>query len=175
MHPLNSLTLHYDQPEDRILLAVNAGRADACSFWLTRRLVLAIGERADPFLDKTSPLAGKTPTEYRADMAAMERQVALASTQKNISKTPNETLQQAAKGAELAVELTLSAVGEGVRMILRGRDGTEAGGVCSRADTQSIVHMIEQEAIKAGWKAGPAAPVAAQAEADAAERKKRAN
>jgi len=46
MRPPNSITLHCDASEDRILVAINAGRVDAAGYWLTRRLapdVSAVG------------------------------------------------------------------------------------------------------------------------------------
>ena len=41
MRKLKTVTPFYDQSEDRILLAVNAGQEEAWGCWLTRRMTLA--------------------------------------------------------------------------------------------------------------------------------------
>src|SRR5450830_715364 len=88
MQPLSSITLHYDANEDRLLVAINAGSADTCGYWLTRRLALNLIKVANPYLDRMSPVVSKTPTALRGELATMEREVALARTQESVSQTP---------------------------------------------------------------------------------------
>ncbi len=99
MRPPNSITLHCDASEDRILVAINAGRVDAAGYWLTRRLALKLIQAANPYLDRMSPVLSKTPTALRSEMAAMEREVALASTQKNVRPTPTGALEERLHGS----------------------------------------------------------------------------
>ena len=172
MQPPSSVTLRYNVDEDRLLVAINAGSPDACGYWLTRRLALRFIEAANPYLERMSPVASKTPTELRGELAAMEREVALASTQGAVTQTPPAALEAASAAAELAVELNVSAERRELRLRFRGRKGGEATVGCSRAELQRIVHMLEQEAAKAEWR--DRAPVAAPS-TDAEEAKRRAN
>jgi len=172
MRPPNSITLHYDTDEDRLLVVINAGSADAGGYWLTRRLALRFIEAANPFLDRMSPVVGKTPAELHDELATMEREVALASTQGNMSRTPTAALESASAAAELAVELTISRERQSFRLKLRGRKGGETALDYSRALLQRIVHEVEQEAAKAGWREGPPA---APPPTDAKEAKRRAH
>ena len=74
--------------------------------------------------------------------------------------------------AELAVELQVSAERQAIRLRFRGRKGSEASIGFTRIELQRIVHMLEQETAKAGWREGP--PVTALP-VDAQEAKRRAN
>ena len=46
LRTLKTITFVYAPQEDRIAAAINAGGPDAWSCWLTRRLALAVLERA---------------------------------------------------------------------------------------------------------------------------------
>ena len=172
MQSLNSITLHYDANEDRLLVVINAGSADFCGYWLTRRLALNVIEAANPYLNRMSPVVNKTPTALRGELATMEREVALASTQESLSQTPTAALESASVTAELAVELTISLEQRGFRLKFRGRKGGEAAVGCSRAELQRVVHMMEQEVAKASWREGPPAT---PPQTDRSETKRRAH
>ena len=65
---LKSVTFVYVPREDRILAAINAGRDDAWSCWLTRRLALAVIERATDYVASGSqPDAAGTRRTARRD------------------------------------------------------------------------------------------------------------
>jgi hypothetical protein len=170
MQPLNSITLHYDVNEDRLLVALNAGSAGAIGYWLTRRLTLNVIAAANPYLDRMSPVASKTPTALRGELATMEREVALASTQGSVSHTPPTALESAGVSADLAVELNIAGEGQGFRLRFRGRKGSEAAVGCLRAELQRVIHMLEQEALKAGWREAPP-PAAPQADSSVTKRR----
>jgi hypothetical protein len=172
MQPLSSITLRYDGNEDRILVAINAGSPDGRGYWLTRRLALSFIEAANPYLERLSPIVSKTPAELRGELAAMEREVALASTQGALARAPAAALESASRIAELAFELDVSVEPRGFRLRFRGRKGGESSIGYSRAELQRIVHMLEQEAAKAGWR--ERTPVAALS-SDCKEAQHRAN
>jgi hypothetical protein len=165
---LTTLTFIYEPREDRILAAVNAGRADAWSCWITRRLAFALLERAADYLTSTSGLAQRAPAELRDDLVAFEREAAIAKTAKAMSKTPAEVLKSsvtvAATGAELASRVTITKHGDGFRLELHGQADTGAAGVLSRAEYQRILQMLQEVVAKAGWlnalAKSQAAPVA---------------
>lgn len=157
MRPPSSITLHYDANEDRILVAINAGAAEACGYWMTRRLALNFIEAANPYLDRVSSVMSKTPTALRGELATMEREVALASTQKNVRRTPTAALEGASAAAELAVQLTITQKEQGFRLKFRGHKGREAVVGCSRAELQRLIHTVEQQVAKAGWRGPPQA------------------
>jgi len=172
MRPLSSIALRFDRHEDRILVTIDAGSPSASAYWLTRRLALNVIHETNPYLARTSPVANKTPAELRGELAKMEREVALASTQRNVSSTPTAALESASATAELAVELNVSAERQGLRLRFRGSKGGEATVGCTRAELQRIVHMLEQEAAKAGWREQE--PISSPP-VDAKEAKRRAN
>jgi hypothetical protein len=157
VRPPNSITLRYDANEDRILVAINAGAADAAGYWLTRRLALNLIQTANPYLDRMSPVLSKTPTAVRSELATMEREVALASTQKNVGPTPDGALESASLAAELAIELSITRKQQGFGLKFRGRKGRDTVVGCSRVELQRIIHTVEQEVAKAGWHEGPPA------------------
>jgi hypothetical protein len=171
-HSLKSVTPRYDPVEDRMMLAINAGQQDVWGCWMTRRMAFGVLGRLNQYLDQTSTMAARTPLEYRSEVVAMERQVAVAKTQKTMSRVPGEQLATAAAGGELATELTLTPQDGGYLLLLKGREGGQAQGVVSRAELQTILLMIDQEVSRAGWREGPA-PAAPQP--DRNETKRRAN
>jgi len=61
LRTLKTITFVYAPQEDRIAAAINAGGPDAWSCWLTRRLALAVLERATEYLANTSDLAQRAP------------------------------------------------------------------------------------------------------------------
>lgn len=156
MRALTSLTFVYETREDRILAAINAGHADAWSCWLTRRLVLALLERAGEFIAHTSALAQRAPADFRGEFVAFEREAAIANTAKAMSNTPAEVLKSTATAAELADRLTISNQTNGFRLELYGHSGEGAGNAVTRAELQRILQMLEVEVAKAGWLAMPA-------------------
>lgn len=155
-HRLRSFTFVYDGGEDRLLLACNLGLPNSLSFWLTRRQMHMLLDKVSPFLFQTSDHAVRTPTDLRGELAAMERQVALAATQKNLSQTPRGIVQ-AVPGAVLVSKLTLSRDGPFFRLEIVDRLGREAFGTCTRHELQGIIDMMEKEMIRAGWSETPMA------------------
>ena len=105
---LKNVTFVYVPREDRILAAINAGRDDAWSCWLTRRLALAVLERTTVYLASSSDLTQRAPADLRGEMAAFERDAAIAKTAPAMSITPNDILNSTAEAAELADRLTIS-------------------------------------------------------------------
>jgi hypothetical protein len=60
LRALKTVTFLYVPQEDRIAGAINAGHPDAWSCWLTRRLALAVLERATGYIARSqtgAPLA----------------------------------------------------------------------------------------------------------------------
>src|SRR5205085_12458703 len=133
--------------------------------WLTRRLSLAMLERAAKFLLTTSPLASRTLPDHRREVVGFERDAALATTAKAMSVTPTDVLTSSASTSELADRLTITQPGEGFRMELVGDSGGSATAVVARPELQRILGMLETEVVKAGWVmpiAAPAQPPAAK-------------
>jgi hypothetical protein len=154
---LTAVTLVYVMREDRILAAVNPGRPDAWSCWLTRRVVLALLERLAELLTNTSALAQRAPAEIRSEVVAFEHDAAMAKTAPRMTQTPAEVLTVSAKAAELVEQVSISNLGENFRLELRGtRDG--AAGVLARAGLLRVMQMMQDEVAKAGWLAAPAKP-----------------
>ena len=138
-------------------MAINATATESYGYWVTRRLALNMIAQVSHFIDAVSPIAGKTPAAYRDELVALEREVALAATEKSVSTTPVKLLQKASGHAELLQELNITQVGKTFRLTLRGRQGGEAAGQWSRAELQRITHMLEQEVMRAEW-GGPHEP-----------------
>jgi hypothetical protein len=157
--------------EDRILAAVNAGLADAWSCWLTRRLALAVLERAPDYVVRTSDLAPRAPAELRRELAAFERDAGLAGTAAAMSVTPPAVLQAGAADAELAERLSIAKQGDRFRLELSGSRGEGAAGIVKRGELERIVSMLQGEVIKAGWLNAPKAPPGAPTATGAADPK----
>jgi hypothetical protein len=164
---LASVTFIYVPKEDRVVAAINAGRPDAWSCWLTRRLALAVLERTANYLVTKSDLAQKAPANFRGEAIAFERDAAIAKTARAMSVTPPEILQSSANTAELAERLTIAQQGDGFRLELHGQSGQGAAGMVKRDELQRILQMLQVEVAKAGWLAVPARPQAAPAAAAA--------
>lgn len=147
-----SITLRYDPAEDRILALIDDGSPEALAFWLTRRLTRNVIAQGNAFLERMSPVAQKTPMALRAELAEMERQVALARTEGAVSHTPDGVLSGKAEGAELAVELTIARQGGGFLLTLIGRKGLRVSTAWSRDHLQRIVDMLEKFAAHANWR-----------------------
>lgn len=163
MQVLTTLAFVYAMREDRILAAINVGRPDAWSCWLTRRVVLAMLQRLGELLASTSTLAQRAAPEARAEVAAFERDAAMAKTAERMTQTPPDALNASASAAELVERLSIANVGDNFRVELYGASGGGAAGVLMRAGLQRILQMLQDEAIKAEWLAMPAKPQPAPA------------
>ena len=154
---LKSITFAYDPREDRVLAVVNPGQTPTWSCWLTRRLVLALLDNGGKFLANTSTLVQRAAPEARREVAAFEREAAVANTAPAMSVTPPEVLKKTVAAAELVHQVTLTQQGERMRMELRGiaGGGSEAG--LARAELQRILDMLQAEVVKAAWSAASAA------------------
>jgi len=117
---LRTVTFSYRSREDRILAAINLGHPDAWSCWITRRLALAMIERAAKFLANTSPLGKRAATAHRHELAEFERESAIASTAKAMSAASRDALEASAAAAELAERLTITNQREKFRIELWG-------------------------------------------------------
>ena len=169
LRTLTTVTFVYDPREDRIAAAINAGRDEAWSCWLTRRLALTLLDRASGYLNKTSDLARQAPPDMRKEFAAFEREAAMASTAGAMSKTPTEILKMSTSDAVLAERLTISRNGKsGFMFELHGQSGDGAVGALTRAEMERVLQMLASVVGKAGWLAVPQQPQAAEAPAAAA-------
>jgi hypothetical protein len=166
---LKSVNFSYVAEEDRILAAINPGRPEAWSCWLTRRLVLALLDRAAGFLASTSPLMRQAPATARNEVATFEREVAMAKTAKAMTVTPTKVLKASASAAELVKRLTISNHANGFRVELQGERGGGAAGLFTRAELQRFLQMLQAEVAKAVWSGTPTNPQAAAAEQTASK------
>ena len=162
MQPLTTLAFVYAMREDRILAAINPGRPEAWSCWLTRRIVLALLERLAEIFANTSALAQRAPAEIRSEVVAFEHQAAMAKTAQRMTQTPAEALNASAAAAELVERLSITNQGDSFRLELHGVSGGGAAGVLARAGLQRVLQMLQDEVAKAGWLATPAKPQPAQ-------------
>jgi hypothetical protein len=153
---LTSITFVYVPREDRIAAAINAGRADAWSCWLTRRLALAVLDRATQYLLNTSDLTQCAPAEFRGEAMAFERDAAIAKTARAMSSTPPAVLQASTGTAELAERLTISRDRDIFRLELRGQSEDGAAGTVNRDELQRILQMLHTDVTQAGWLSAPA-------------------
>lgn len=166
MQVLTTVTFVYGVREDRILAAVNAGRPDAWSCWLTRRIVLALLDRVAQLLANTSPIAQRAPAETRREVAAFEHDAAMAKTAERMIQTPAVALQASASAAELVDKLTIANQGDNFRVELHGANGGGAVGVLARAGLQRVLQMLQDEVTKSEWLAVAAKPPLAQDNAE---------
>jgi hypothetical protein len=148
---LKSITFVYEAREDRVLAAINSGKPEAWSCWLTRRLALVLLKRAVNLLASTSALAQRAPADIRGELIAFERDAAIAKTAKAMSHTPADVLKTSGTVAELVQRLTISSQGNNFRMELRGETGGGAVGVVERAELERILQMLQTEVAKADW------------------------
>lgn len=164
---LTTLTFVYVPREDRILAAINAGQPDAWSCWMTRRLALAVLERATGYLDSKSGLARRAPANLRGAMVEFERDAAIAKTAAAMSVTPPTVLQSSEANAELADRLTLSQAEAGFRLELRGQGESGAVGLLKAAELRRMLQMLQAEVSKAAWLAAVPKPEATKPDAAA--------
>jgi hypothetical protein len=162
---LASVTFIYESREDRVLAALNAGRADAWSCWLTRRVALALLERAREFLASTSALARGAPADIRGDFIAFEREAAIAKTAGAMSTTPPDVLKANQAKAELAERLSISQHGDRFRLEVQGLGNEGAAGLLTRVELQRILAMLHAQVARGGWLGAPSKPQAAPAPA----------
>ena len=156
MRVLKSVNFSFVAGEDRVLAAINPGGPEAWSCWLTRRLVQALLDRAAEFLASTSAMMQQVPAEVRGELVTFEREAAMASTAKAMSRTPADVLKTSASAAELAERLTISSQADSFRLELRGERGGGAAGPLTRAELQRFLQMLQAEVANAGWFSTPA-------------------
>ena len=147
------VTFFYDSREDRILAAINAGKPDPWSGWLTRRLALTFLERTEKLLASTLALAQQVPADVRDDVVAFDRDNAMAQTERGLYKTSGETLKAMKAAAELVQQATVTKHGNQFRIELQDQSGDGAGGMMARADLQRILQLLQAEIQKTDWTA----------------------
>jgi hypothetical protein len=158
MQTLKSVAPRYDVREDRLFLAINVGSEDARGYWLTRRLLLRALAQLKSYLDRTSELVVRTPAEYRSEVAVFERQKAVRTGQKSVGRLSGDQAEMPAARTELATELKLNPRRKGFLLEIIGRDGGQVRGVVSRTELETILSLMENEALKGGWLPPPNAP-----------------
>jgi hypothetical protein len=169
LHVLHTITLAYDPREDRILAVINVGRPDSWACWMTRRLTLALLERATDYVVTTSSVVQRAAVEYRAEVATIQREAAIAQTAPAMSRTEPQVLKSStAVATELMQRINLVQQGERFRIELRGGAGGGADGLVLPAELQRILQMLQAEVAKAAWSVAPAAPAATAAPAEPA-------
>jgi hypothetical protein len=158
VHTLKAITFRYDGKEDRILAVINPGRPENWSCWLTRRLTLALLDRSPGLIESTSPLARRAALDARAEIAAFERDAAIASTAPAMTNTPSEVLTTGATSAELVKQVKISQQSDNFRIELQGYNGGTAVGLVSRSELQRVLEMLRSEIIKGEWQTAPTEP-----------------
>ena len=148
---LRTVTFSYSSREDRVLASINLAQPEAWSCWITRRLALAVIERAAKFLASTSPLAKRAMPDHQRELARFEREAAMASTAKGLSLPSSGALEGSAATGELADRLTITRQGERFRVELWGNRAGNAIGVIARPELQRILRMLELQVEKAKW------------------------
>lgn len=154
---LKSITFAYDPREDRVLAVVNPGHPPTWSCWLTRRLVLSLLANGAKFLANTSTLVKRAAPDARREVAAFEREAAVAKTARAMSVTPPDVLKMTVAAAELVHQVTLTQQGERIRMEIRGIAGGASEAGLGRAELQRVLDMLHAEVVKATWAGAPAA------------------
>jgi len=165
---LKTICFDYSTREDRVLTAINAGKADAWSCWLTRRLALVLLDRAANLLANTSSLAQRAPAGVRGELIAFEREAAMAKTAKAMSRTPAEVPQRSGTVAELAERIIISRRGDKFQVELRGETGGGAAASVTRAELQRVLQMLQIEVAKGNWLGLPTKSQATTATEEAA-------
>src|SRR4029079_9919188 len=97
---LRSITFAYDPREDRVLAVVNPGHPPTWSCWLTRRLARSLLDNGEKLLASTSTLVQRAAPEARREVAAFEREAAVANTAPAMSVTPPEILTMTVAAAD---------------------------------------------------------------------------
>lgn len=165
LRALTTITFAYDPREDRVLAAVNLGLPEPWSCWLTRRMVLALLDRALEFVASTSTLVQRTAAPHRPQVAAFEREAAIARTAPAMSRPAPEALKATATSTELMQKVNLTQQGERFHLEFLGNAGGGANAVVTPAELQRILQMLQAEVVKAGWAATRApAPASASSE-----------
>lgn len=157
MRLLHSIAFAYEAKEDRLLAAINAGRPDAWSCWLTRRLVLAMLGQVPGLLERSSGATQQAPIEFRSDMIAFEKEASMAQTAQAMTTTGSAVLQASARSAELAERVTITAHGDKFQFEVHGGAGGAAAGLFERPYLQRLLQMLQEEAVRAQWLVGVAA------------------
>lgn len=145
-----SVTFSYDAVEDRIAAITDINSSSSPSFWLTRRMTLAFLRQASEHLERTSSAVAHAAADHRADVAAFEREAALAATAGALSPSGVQALAQGKVRAVRANSMGFQPHGVGVRFILQA-DGLAAASDWSRPLFLRILKVLEGEAAKAGW------------------------
>ena len=160
MRALKTITFVYETREDRVLIAINSGKPEAWACWLTRRVALALLERAANAVGSTSPLAQRAPADIRSELVAFERDAAIAKTAKAMSPTPPDVVKTSKPAAELLDKITVSRQGDNFRVELQGESRDGAAALVAREEFQRILQMLQTEVAKANWAGTSPKPLA---------------
>ncbi len=158
----DTITMVYDEIEDRILVGADIDKPTAASFWLTRRLTLSLLTQAAELLSQTSILAAAASAQDRADVAAFEREAALSATQGALSKAQADAVERRRAEAERVADISIDVFPQTIRLTISGDRGGALNGELSRPLFQRLLSMIGDEAAKGDWMSGGIAPASEQ-------------
>jgi len=148
---LRTVTFAYDVAEDRIAAVLNVGTSEAWACWLTRRITLPILRQVQGLLDRTSALAWQAGAEFRTEIAAFEREAAVANLSGALRPTPADSLKTSAAQAKCLERLTITPQGGAFQLTLQTSANDGASGLIERADVHRILQMLRGEVHKASW------------------------
>ena len=123
--------------------------------------------KSGEFLTSTSALVQRAAREHRGDLAAFEREAAIAQTAPAMSATPSDVIKPPTVNAELMETVSWSQKGEHYQIEIRGNGGGGAKSVLTRAELQRITQMLQEAVGKAAWTTATATVQAAPVAADA--------
>jgi len=117
-------------------------------------MALAVLEKSEEFVSRTSRLLQKATAETLADLKTFERQAAMAQTAGSLSRTPNSVLAAQAGSAELLHKMAIKQLSQSsYQMQMGGSAGGNAVAMLNRGEFQRIMQMLHEVVSKAGWSA----------------------
>ncbi|HLG87245.1 MAG TPA: hypothetical protein VKZ79_08615 [Alphaproteobacteria bacterium] len=147
------IAVGYDDNEDRIFIDFS-GAERQCRLWLTRRITRRLWSAIMDILERSSPIASKTPADMRQEVIAFEHLSAISRPEPAAGAGPDA--KPVERSAALLAKVDISFTAESFRLVFHAAAEPAAALTIGRAELHKVLALLDQSATAAEWDLGVA-------------------
>lgn len=152
-----TLTVGYDETEDRLLMTCRAAGGEAVTLLLTRRITRRLLAGFAGVLARSSPTLGRTPAELRAEVIVLEHLGALAGAGAVLPEAgpPGPEAGPAADGGRPAIKLVtkvdLQTLPDRFLLVFHDAESALVRLAARRPEFHRLLSLLDRHAAAAEW------------------------
>jgi hypothetical protein len=152
---VKTLSFSYDVAEDRMLLLVTDGGAEARPLWLTRRLTALLLDHLARLLKRSSAEVTLAPQDVQDDLIQLEHSRALAETTSSPQPAGTRLKEMSEAGKKdpraLVTDVRITVSRTAFVLTFLGGDAEVAAAELSRAHVHRVLELLVRKSSDCGW------------------------